>query len=518
MKYTNRLKSSVLFGTFLCMGFMLLGLPAYAQLEQVKPFVPPKSERKVPQDYRRYLAEAMSIHSMQFLINNYMTTQHVNKLFSERKKVLAEEQMNALTECNVKRLEGIYKNPRQAWQNMTDEYNRQEQDLKIYVNSAVPTQQQNASENAFPYWRLGRNVLIDVYQNPEKYGEMYEQSGGFKRWKDQDYIYTEQVNDFLTGIVQMFGVSGAINGISRNNSYEQNSKAYQTFLTKMKQEKPNIYNRLTEDMLKFPMPPKPLPPANEIIKLTQESSQGLLFPSMPEPWAYYIKNKKVKRLATGEMNEYYQPDSLRLRVSVGSKNLDNRFAVYQQKRTDVETTNELLRIHQEAEKDFGAEIASELSNLGISSVFNPNDLTPLKQELIQKKRQAIQKARELLKDTAQYEVANTSNQLNKFRSLTMEDKLKAIDELDRNSPEYTTALSLMNANQRQLDEQFINAMEKDINGTTMLTDTNSKDVEQLMKGALAQKELVDTVYQEQEKLLEKERMKKIDADCLNGGL
>lgn len=518
MKYKTHYRLSALFyGTFLGLS-LILTLPTYAQLEQVQPWLPPKREHKVPEDYRTYLVKAMHIHSTQFLINNYMTTQHTNTQFVEQKKKLVEDQMKALTECNIKRLEGIYKNPTEAWQNMTAEFDRQEQDLKIYVNSSIPTTQQNTPENAFPHWRLGRDVLIDVYQNPEKYGEVYDKENGFKRWKDQDYIYAEQVNNFLIDIAQMFGVNGAIQGISRDNSYEQNATAYQTFLARMKQTKPTVFARLGTEMLSFPKPPKPLPPANEIIKLTQESSQGLLFPSMPEPWSYYIKNKKVKRLPNGEMNEYYQPDSLQLRVSVGSKNLDNRFAVYQQKRTDVETTYELLRIQQEAQKDFGNQIASNLSVLGITAPFNPNDLTSLRQELIKQKKSAIQKARALLKETAVYEVSNTSNKLNKFRSLTMTDKIKAIDELDKNSPEYSTALTLLNANQRQLDEQFINAMETDIEGTALLTDINAKDVDQLMKGALAQKALVETVYREQEKTLEKERNKKMDADCLNGGL
>lgn len=218
------------------------------------------------------------------------------------------------------------------------------------------------------------------------------------------------------------------------------------------------------------------------------------------------------------MSEYYQPNTLKLRVEVGNKKLDNRFAVYQAQRDELAVRQEMLRIHQNADKNAIENINSSLKDLNISMELQPDDMSTVKTELINRKKKAIDKARDLLAQKAAYQTQNMSAGLNQFRALSLSDKLKALNEIDRNSDEYGQALALLNASQGTQDEAFLDAMEKDIDGITMVSTVNAKDIEQLMKSAEAQAALVQTVYTKEEDNIEKQKAQKIDADCLNGGL
>lgn len=489
---------------------------AMAQFAQVQPYISPKKEITVPENYQTYLLEAMRIHATQYQMNTLLSTTHANVLATDAQVAVLDEQVTALNTCNEERLSDVYQNPKEAWDKMTSEYANRVNNLKIYINASEPSQAEDNAEQAFPTWRVGREVLIDVYAEPEKYGTLRSPDSGFKRWKDQDYIYAEQVNNFLVDVVQKLGVS-AVPGVSRENTYSQNAQAYQAFLADMRKNNTQRYNRLSKEQLSFPLPPDPLPPANEIIKLTADSSQGQLFPAMPDPWAYYMKNPNVKRLPNGEMNEYYQPDSLRLRMDVASKNIDNRFEVFQRKKTSLATTKETARLHRLAQDNEKVAVENSLKQLGIQMPFDIERPEALKDELVKRKRAAIGKARTLLAEKATYDASGLSDNLVKFQSLTLQDKLKALDEIDRNSEDYATAITLLNSDQKVQDEIFLDAMEKDINGEAMLTQVNAKDAEQLVKAARAQGALVRTIQEEQRKYLEKERAKKLNADCFFDG-
>ncbi len=500
--------------TVLLCGVSFVSFDASAQIAQVKAWLPPEEEINVPEDYKPYMLEAMQLHMTQVQLNNMKNTMNLNLSMAEKKTTLAQDQMTALTECNVKKLSEIYKNPEEAWLKMTEDFEKRDNDMTIYINASTPDKPADEWDDAHPHWRIGRELLIDVYANPSKYGEVHTE---FKRWKDQDYIYAEQVNGMLTDVAAIFGVS-VIPGVSRENAYGQNKTAYEVFLNKMKEKEPKKFALLKPEMLNFPLPPEPLPPANEIIKLTQMSSQGQLFPSMPEPWAYYVKNERVKRLPNGEMNEYYQPDSLQLRSEVGKKSIFNRFEVYQSKKSGLAMARNVERIYQKTVDETEKHITKKLKELKVDIEPDFKNTDAIQEAIIGKKRVAIKKARDLLNDWADYEASNTSDRLRQFQSLAMADKLKALDEFDRKSEEYTAAVSMMNADQRKLDEEYLDALEEDIEGTTVLTEDNAHDVKQLMKSATAQAELVRAIYNEDEKNVAKLREKKIDDDCLNGGV
>ncbi len=497
--------------------FVGFSMDVNAQFAQVKPWVPPKREIKIPEDYKQYLLQAMQLHFLQKEIGIVQTTLQPMSQMYKQKADLAKDQMDALTSCNVKKLSDIYKNPENAWKKMTETYDARERDLTLYVNASTPAPQSDEWENAHPYWRVGRDLLMDVYANPSEFGELKSPEAGFKPWKDQDYVYVEQVNDFLTTVTRLLGVP-SVPGVSRTNDITQNTAAYKTFLNQMKTQNPNGFAKLTPEMLSFPKPPKPLPPANELIKLTQESSQGQLFPSMPEPWAYYAKNPQVQRLPNGEMNEYYKPNSLQLRSEVGDKMLENRFAAYQERRSSLAAADEAFKTVQNGLNDRQQSLMTKMKDLGLNIEVNMDDLDAVKAKIGEHKKVAIDKARTLLSELSEYSINKTSEKMDKFVALEMGDKLQALDEFDRESAEYDMAMRMINADQRQMDADYLDAMEKDINGLTALTEENARDVEEMMKGEIAQQALQQAVYDDSSNNIAKERAKKIDVDCLNGGI
>ena len=498
-----------------------------AQFVQIE--VKPASIRKIyqPENYLPELAELISIQAAQEKISTlkkaYERTQS-----NLKQKELADARYNAMETCNINRLAEIYENPAEAWKNITNAYDKQELEMTLSLLDAAPKKLHTGEEirsEQMAHWYLGNEVLTSLYAEPEKYGTLKEEKS-FPLWEDQKYIYNEDVNSFIQKFNSLVGRSGKIPGVSSQNSYLENEKAFKAYLNSLSSKE---IAKLPETYKTFPKPPNALPPANEILLMMDDPNQSKsLFPKWPEPWKRFVESNFKSYNPNGEMAKIFQTKSLTVKDEYRHKptnEKNNRLNVYQglKKTKQVADTNYTLAV--EFQQETIDNITNDLKEFDITATFDMQDIKSIdlvQEQLIAKKQAYINSIREKItknqKNAPKVDLSQDSDFMKNFALLPYSEQVAQISKLDRGSPEYIKANNILNATLNHEHLNYIEALEKDIEGELVLGTTNATNVDHLKKEKEAEKALYKEMALEEEKQLKKEYEKKIDSECLNGGV
>ena len=149
-------------------------------------------------DSREALETAMDVHNLMLDVRDLENAQRQLRVATQMAQ-LDEKRLKALENCSINKMADQFKDPAAVWVKMKAEYDRQEKELSIYVNSTEPPteEQQKAFERymekgemtsdmvteMYAPWKIGRDILIDVYQNQDKWGERKdEKTPSFPLW------------------------------------------------------------------------------------------------------------------------------------------------------------------------------------------------------------------------------------------------------------------------------------------------------------------------------------------------
>ena len=480
------------------------------------------------QETTDYTAEIMyleQVHALQTKLKSLKDT--YEKEDNEKLRLdLVNQKYNAMEACNIKLLSDVYENPKEAWQNITQEYDEKELKLTVDILSSAPKKTstgEDANAELFANWYLGREVLKDVYATPEKNGTL-KKGKSFDLWEDQKYIYSEQVNSFLTSINQILGRTGRIAGISAANSFEQNEAAYNAFLKTLP---PETVSKLTPAQKSFPKPPKALPPAHEIMWFNDDPAKTkTVFPEWPEPWKQFIQSGFTTYNENGEMAKIFQPKTLVLNEEARHKGVDeqnNRLNVYQAVKKEKTSAENVLNIVQEGKSKIVNKINNQLKEIGIQSSIDANDvasLSKIEEELVSAKSKNIQIVRDRITKNHSdlFNSKSKPNKFNDYLKMSYSEQLKMLDTLPKDSEDYRNLKQIMMSSKAYKSYHYVNALEKDINGEVNFTIINAQEIDHLIKEKNAENALFEEIKKKNKNDIKKEFNKKINKSCLNGGL
>ncbi len=480
-----------------------------------------------PENYLPELAELISIHTAQEKITTLRKAYSRAESTLNQKK-LADARYNAMETCNINLLAQFYENPQEAWKNITQEYDNQELEMTLSLLNATPKKLHTGEEirsEQMAHWYLGREVLTSLYATPEKYGTL-KNGKSFPLWKDQEYVYNEEVNSFIQKFNSLIGRTGKIPGVTSQNSYQENEKAFNTYLKGLPQKD---LSKIPESFKTFPKPPNALPPANELILMMDDPTQSKsVFPKWPDPWKKFVETNFQSYNPNGEMAEFFQSKSLVPKDEYRHKPTDeknNRLNVYQGLKKTKQTADTNYQLALEFQQETIDNISNDLKELQITEKFDIQDVKSIdlvQAQLIEKKKKYISSIREKItknqENAPKVTLTKDSDFLKDFALLPYSEQVAQITNLERGSAEYVKANNILNATQTLEHLNYINALEKDIEGELILGTTNSTNVDHLKKEKEAEKALYEELALEEEKELQKEYEKKIDQMCLNGGV
>ena len=476
-------------------------------------------------DYTTEIIYLEQLHAMQLklkkLKEKYKEEEH------EKLRVdLINQKYNAMEECNINLLADVYEDPKAAWQNITQAYDDKELKLTVDILNSAPKKTstgEDAQAELFAHWYLGREILTDVYANPSKYGQVKD-GKSFNLWDDQKYAYEEEVNSFLIDINKILGRTGRIAGISAENDFEKNELAYKSFLSTLT---PDQIQKLSERYKSFPKPPQALPPANEIMWFNSDPAQSKsVFPEWPKPWKEFIQSGFNTYNPNGEMAKTFLPKTLVLNEETRHRDIyeqNNRLNVYQAIKKEKTSSENILNLITNKKQTSINELNQRLKDLGIANSIdgeNVDSIMVLEEELLNLKNKNIKIVRDKITRTHS-DVVDTKNKTDSFKlylKMSYTEQLNALNKMPKDRPEYRQLKQIIYSSQAYQDFNYINALEKDIDGSVNFTVVNAQEIDHLLKEKKAETALYDELEKKNKIDIKKHYNKKISKSCLNGGL
>ena len=487
---------------------------------------------------RKALGNALRLHNLIVDVRGLdeLRTQLRMALKTQQLQV---ERLDALEKCSIAKLSEQFKQPQEVWEKMKAEYAKREKDLTIYVNSA-----ENATEDQlqafqrymdndeltpdmvaelFAPWRIGSDILTDVYQNQDAWGERKsERAPSFPLWKDQKYQFDQEWNDTYTKINAYFGVPPQGRPIIGDERYDYArakdvEKAHKEYLALLTAKSPMKAVALPPSLKKPPVAPKPLPPKMEtVIYFDAQDPVDQIYPSMPEPWKKYAKDNFKNVDPKGEMAEDFS-SGLNLKESAKrAARQTNRLVAYAGLQQTVESTEQVSNIvltNAEAHVDhLRRQIAQYIPIDPNADLINPEVQAQILQQLLAKEAQLI-------------EAADVEMQ----KRVAEEEDERILPEMDINEIEDIAVLKEINPTAFQeiqnamptsfyeQDKNLLAALKADSEGRVFLNEVNAGDVDKMMKESAATKAFL-AEQDDWEKALAVERAIPIDDTCLNGGI
>ena len=116
---------------------------------------------------------------------------------------------------------------------------------------------------------------------------------------------------------------------------------------------------------------------------------------------------------------------------------------------------------------------------------------------------------------------DTKNKPDSFKTylkMSYIEQLNALDSLEKDSEEYRQLKHIMYFSQAYQDFNYVNALEKDINGSVNFTVINAQEIDHLLKEKQAENALYEELEKKNKEDIKKAYNTKINKRCLEGGL
>ncbi len=529
--------SMVAFAMALCVTVSVSAL----EFDTAKPVVIPKP-MIFPQDKSQALDAALSVHNA---MNKMYALKQKQEMQASAKKNLALQQkkMEAMEKCNIGRLAKDFKHPEQVWKKMTDAYDKREKELIVYVNSADEMTEEDravlkanikngyfsdeALAETMSFWDIGNEILTDVYQNQDAWGERVKPGApSFPLWEDQKYVFDQEWNQQYEEINLYFGVPPEGRPVIGDEKYdyakeEQVNVAHKAYLAALTAKNPAKAAAMPKKWLKAQVAPKPLPPkAESIVYLTSDDPERQIYPKMPAPWEAYQKDGFKDINPTGEMAEDFAK-GLVLKESAKNRTTDaqnNRLTVYQALKKTLDGAEKIDEAMAQSLSQTETAVLDQLhQQLDLDGEIDLNDAKEFEQlfeRLKNQKNALLVFAEQNLKEEEAWERAAWRQSLEKKR-------LEAVDtmtELQKENPAYYQKVKeTLSVSAPQQNRELLTALRTDENAIVSLSAVNAKDIERLMREAVAEEKLLEK-QDAWNKELAAEEKRSIDDLCINGGV
>ena len=450
-----------------------------------------KAPKAEPIQIVSYLSETNTALQHALLIHNIMnempmfqdvalTAENLQK----QTEILKEMQKN-IRSCNAKKMGKVFKDPETVWKKMVSAYEQRRQGAEEKIKAkksdklTMSLKEKNLQKNMG--WAISRDIMLDVYQNPEKWGDV-NQNESFPLWKDQIALFEKQWNQFYENLNTAYGVAlkgrPAVDEETRHNEKKYNLvlAAHKAYVAQISEGKQPISSKIANE--KPPKAPKPLPNWQEIVRL--DPLTGKATPELPEPWKQMSENKFKNYTSGGEMSQFFDGKSLKPQANVASgygSDLETEYNVL----LAVDSMEKGIKDNEENQKKMIQPFIKKLEELGIDT----KDFD--------------------ISDRAQY--VRVMKELKDLKKESIEEAYKYVEQLenqDRNNPDYVAKRNQAKAKKQarlsaeaqavtssmndivQISQMapsvqqrlVLSALEKDENGSVHLTQTNAVNVDQ----------------------------------------
>lgn len=440
------------------------------------------------------LRRALNIHNLLNEMKGMKDVLHTGKDLKEQEDVFLEFQ-EIISECNSKKLEGVFKNPKETWAKMNDAYEKKRLSLG---NEGDPIAKgtEERIESSKNYKSISRDIMLDVYENPEKWGKTKDGSS-FPLWQDQAIVFEEEWNNFYKEMNKAFGVPLAgrpdVDEAVRQNpkKYDDVLRAHKSYLASLQQKK-----NLTYDLLP-PKAPTPLPDWKEIVVFDSDANQP--HSELPDVWKDSKNRQILKKNPKGELSQAFSngnietPTDLAL-VSYRST-LEQEFELRMMQDAIQKSSFSYKETMEDIKKNFNDKLSKLSIAIGDSDLANTKGYFEIQKLLREEKAKAITDAEKYIEILEKQDAEHP--ELVQKRRQAQERKLKRLSEDAREIIEQTNAPIVQISQMSPVTQQkiVVDALKKDKEALVHLTETNAMELDQLMR----ERQATDKIIAESQK-------------------
>lgn len=430
-------------------------------------------------DTNTALRQALVLHNLLNEMPAFLDLKETADELGDEEDIFTD-QLKFMESCYSKKYGKSFKNPQEAWAKISGAYEakRQVRQPKSDKERMNMTSEQLQKEGRAG-WYLNREVLADVYKNPQKYGEL-NGTGSFALWKDQKTLYDNQWNKFYEKMNAQFGenLNGrpAVSDDVRYDAkkYDQVLKAHNSYLTRLQKMKPQAFTALP------PKAPEALPSVNNMVYV----NNGKVYPEMPQIWQGK-ENQQVLAKAGGEFSQYFEngdvtrpsPESAHMNKGDLENVYDMRVALDSIQKGGSSISESMTKMHQ----NFLKRVADAGINVEGLDLSSKAQFTQLRQLLQKKKKEAMQDAHVYVAQLEKQDmthpelIAQRQKQQQERRSRLSKQAKEALSELKQ---EIIPMSQMSPVAQQKL---VLVALEKDTEALVHLTETNAMNLDQMMR-------------------------------------
>ncbi len=491
MKNTNKYCS--LFCALMLIG--VVSTPVYSAISF-------STSRKVPQklfttvEYldssNPSLRKALQAHNMLNEISGFLDIMTTGEDLSKQKDVFSE-QKDALSSCFSKKLDGVFKEPKSAWNKMADAYEQKrlavpEKKDDAALIPAVKSKKNTDRRNI----DISREVMLDVYKNPANWGEV-NNGASFPLWQDQVVVFEKQWNDYYAKMNTAFGVPAdgrpKVDEKTRQDvkKYNQVLKAHKEYLASLQSKKKMEYSELP------PKAPQPLPEWKEI--MTVEADGKTVYPEMPDVWKdSKTRQELINTNPNGELAQVFKNGNTdtptEAAMMANQSSLEQEFQMRLFMDSMEKGTNSFNNTTRDMQQNLRNMLAEAGIDIGELKLETRADYYKVRELLKKAKEKAISEAEKYItrleKQDAEHPelVAKRLKRENARRSRMSE---KAQEQLQKSDESIVQISQMSPAEQQKL---VIKALKKDSEGMVYLTETNAMEVDQLIREKKATNKLI----------------------------
>lgn len=462
-------------------------------------------------DINEPLKRALRIHN---IMNDMPSLRDMAQTAENLKKQndLLKQMQENISACNVKRLGKVFKDPQKVWGKMMSTYEEQRQESRKKINDrkadklTISLQQRQADANMG--WTISRKIMMDVYENPEKWGDV-NKGESFPLWKDQITLFEKQWNQFYENLNAAYGVPlkgrPAIDEETRHNAkkYDAVLAAHKAYVDQISEGRRPTNPEAVKG--KPPKAPKALPKWQDIVHV--DPLTGRASPEMPEPWKQMSDNKFKNYAPDGEMGQFFEGKSLTSKSDAGvgyKSDLEQEYemglAIDSMEKGAVGTSDTQQKMVQPFVK--------KLEDLGIDTkdfdIGNRGQYVRVQKELKDLKKAAIKEAYEYVEKLEEQDKKNPNYAARRAQARAQKQaRLSAEAQAATAGMENVIQISQMSPTVQQ--RLILSALEKDESASVYLTQTNAINVDQLMREQKSTDKIIAESYQQINSVMEKQR-------------
>ena len=462
-------------------------------------------------DENEALDQALEIHNLMGEMPSLRDTAQSISDLKEFEKTM-KETLKQISSCNAKKLGKVFKNPEDVWSKVVTAYEQKRQMKQNKQNNSnvdkLTLSLRDRMENETTGWTISRDILMDLYENPEKWGAV-NKGGAFPLWKDQISLFDKKWNQFYEELNASYGVPlkgrPVVDEETRYNTqkYDEVLAAHKAYVAQISAGKGRNTAKIASQ--NPPRAPKGLPKWQYIARI--DPMTGKVSPEMPEPWKEMSSEKFKNYSEGGEMAAFFDGKSLTptdIANVQWKSNLEQEYEL----NMGLDSIETGVKMGLNSQKEMIQPFIERVREVGVVvnddfDISDRNQYADVQKQLIDLKKKAMEEA---------YKYVERLEEQDRTKPAYAEKRKKLLAQKQaRLSPEAQQALgdaseSIQSGQMSPIVQQKMTlaALEKDEKGSVYLTETNAINVDQLMREKKSTDKIVKESLQQVSTMLEKQ--------------